>query len=376
MAITLTVFFSSINTDEVEFAFFNGADATPLERGTSPIPILVARASALQAMSTTIVLPGEMITSRSVRIPRGSRKQLEKALPYLLEDHLACSPDIIHAAPAAPSESGDVVVLVIGKALLESILEYFTQGGLRCDRLIPDYLMLPSGEKPCVVRQQDRAIIRFTDGTGMAIPASVLPLPAGDQWEIMDSEEVLHPASSIPEGYNLLQGAYTPRSARHPSKYLKATLLVLALGALLHIAYFISTGLYFHRLGDAAHLQAEQTYRALFPDEQRVVNVRRQLEGRLLESNPNKGTDSFLDLVGGLADATSADPSAVARVKHLNFNRQRAQLLAELDVNGLADLQRLTALLAERGISADVLGAGKSDQGVSARVTLTRKSQQ
>lgn len=375
MANTLTVFFRSITAYEVEFILSDGNEAPPVDRDRCRIEALADRVAELGPITTTVVIPGEWVTSRSVNIPPGSRKQLERALPYLLEDDLACSPEVIHAAPTSPATSDEAVVLVIGKILLQSVLDHFAQSGLHCDRLIPDYLLLPSGDRPRMVHEQDRIIIRFPDGTGMALPTQVLASLPDDEWETLDGKRVFVATSAIPEAYNLLQGAYRQKNTRHPSRQLKTLFLVLALVAFVHIVYFIAAGWYFQQQGDRATLQAEQDYRALFPDEQRVVNIRRQLEGRLHVANPTSGTDSFLDLLGGLANATTADPSAIAKIKHLNFDLQQGHLLAELEVNTLPDLQRFNALLTDQGIATQVLGASKNQEGLSARVTIKRTGQ-
>lgn len=370
MARSLILFFNDLEED-IDFVLVD--DDLPVACGHG-LSDLKTRVAHLDAVPVIAVIPGEAVTSWRVKKPPGSRRYLEKALPFLLEEELASPPESIHVAPISVSSGEHMLVMVIDKALLRALLDRLVEIGSQCTRMIPDYLLLAENETTRVSRYNGRCIIRFSDGTGTTVSEEVLSSFNAEEWQIVDHPETTDLARAVhrdPSTSNLLQGPFRPPAVWSHTRYLKAVALILGLSAILHVGYFLGTGLYFHGQARAAHMEAERVYRELFPTEDRIVNIRRQMEGKLNRVQSFSSTDSFLELAAGIAHASRVDDMPTnARIEHLNFDAEQGKLIAALTVTDLADLQRFNSSLAHLGITVEVLGAEKAHDAINARIAL------
>lgn len=374
MTRNLTLYFRNVDGEEVDFVLMD--DDRLIDRGTVRTIDLEERIPDLQILPSIVVIPGETVTTWCVKTPPGSRRHLRKIMPFLLEEELAGPPESVHIALKPVTGGSEIVAMVIDKTVLQGWLDQFSKIGIRCMKMVPDHLLLAMDDQPRMARRDGRIIAGFTDGTGIAMSENVLSLLPDADWQIVDDSDLITLARlhySGVDSFNLLQGAYQQKEVQsQPVRHLKVAILALALAAILHIGYFLAAGNYFHRQGNIAYQEAEQIYRTLFPEEVRIVNIRRQMEGRLKVTNPSRSTDHFLDLVAAVATATSSDTLTASRIKHLNFSSQQNRLIADIDVNSLTDIQYFGTSLADPKIVVEVLGAAKEHDSTSARIALSR----
>ncbi|MFA9204093.1 MAG: type II secretion system protein GspL, partial [Flavobacteriales bacterium] len=115
----------------------------------------------------------------------------------------------------------------------------------------------------------------------------------------------------------------------------------------------------YQQVAEATQAQAEQQFRQWFPDEQRIINLRRQMEGRL-QSNSEQDL-TVLSLIGRvdpvLQQAQLVAQSIRYRDEVLELNIVASNLAALEQLRGQMDQQGLTAELgAVTSVGTDVSG--------------------
>lgn len=382
------------------------------EAGEGPLDLAAA---ACAGRRTVILAHGEDLLLTAVTIPARNRQRLLQALPYALEDRLAQDVEQMHFAPGFRRADGSVPVAILERESLGRWLEELRAAGIEPARMIPDILALPyqPGDWTLLV-DGAMALVRTAVQSGLAIEIeSLAPLLAAALEELgeqrperlhvyaprariaelealatlgleivahpgMDAEAdsdmasplmVMAPQAATAEAIELLQGDY----ARHERlginwrrwrsvAILFALLITVNLGALVYDQI---------RLGrESARLQAdiEAIYRQAFPETQRVVDARVQME-RGLASLRHGGGESggFLDLMRD-ASATLGGASGVA-IQRIAYQDRRLDL--SLHVPDLQQLDALVRQLGEQGgVTAEIQSANAAGNRVEARLQV------
>jgi general secretion pathway protein L len=109
-------------------------------------------------------------------------------------------------------------------------------------------------------------------------------------------------------------------------------------------------------------------FRRMFPDEHRIVNLRRQAERRLAAGTA-KGSDGMRSLAA-LASAMAEPELQGISVKNLRYDSASGALGAEVNAPAMAQLDKLGQVLGSAGASARVLSASEDAGLASARLEL------
>ena len=109
----------------------------------------------------------------------------------------------------------------------------------------------------------------------------------------------------------------------------------------------------------------------MFPDERRVINLRRQAEARL--ASGTSGGGSGVSGLAALAKALSSEETAGVDLNSLRFERSSGGLGAELSAPSIAQIDRLGKVLTDAGVSSRVLSA--SEEGGVAIAKLELRTQ-
>jgi general secretion pathway protein L len=344
--------------------------------------------SNISACTTTVIIPGELVTSWRVDIPKGSRRHFHKALPYLLEDELAAPVESLHFAVGETNADGQALCAVMDKLRLQGYLEQLKDVGIHPTTLIPDYWTLP----PDVVENQvesanvaqykvaqykDRALIRLADDTGMTLPMSMAPnVLSGVRGDNShdDMELDTTPTWQLTHGrsnsLNLLQGEFAPASATTSKAWLKPLGIACSISLVLITSYFLASGWYFNQQAEKLSSQSTAAYKALFPTETRIVNIRHQMEAHLNQSGKHQKQTLFFDLLSVLSTAIAANTSEKAVIRHIRFDHDDATLQLEIQTQSMAYAHNLQSQVNAEGISMEVLSANSNDEGVLARLRL------
>lgn len=321
--------------------------------------------------SAVFIIPGEAVTSRTIALPKGVKRHLQQALPYLLEDELASPIETLHIASGEISGDNKTLIFAIDKTLMADYLALATELALPLTAVIPDYLLLPTTTTPQLANWHNKTLIRLPDGTGMAFPAAATP-QAIEQLgaEIWPAQEMDRRLQAEPPAHkaNLLQGGFTPAS--NADRWQKPAGFALCASLCLFLCYFFAVGLYFNQQATFLNEEARTLYLSLFPQDKRVVNIRRQMAGHLQGGREHSESSRVFHLLAKLADAVTQTGENNLQIRHLQFERKAGTLIAEVQAKGMSDSQTLQQNLIQQGASSAILSVNKNDQGVIARLKI------
>ncbi|MDZ7748684.1 MAG: type II secretion system protein GspL [Halofilum sp. (in: g-proteobacteria)] len=330
-------------------------------------PAEAARAAAGQRV--VVLVPGTEVSLEHAAVPVRSRRNATAAIPWALEDRLVDDVESLHFAVGTRTPEERWPVAVVARADIDRLLGQCTDAGLEPHVLLPEPLGLPLPEADTWValEEPDRVTVRSGTDDGFACEPGMLatvlggseapqrliryraeeaaetPWPAAfagalDAGEQRPCREPLAAFARAPEArINLLQGPYA-KSSRH-LRHLRQWLLPAALAAgVAVVALAHATIGHLARLEREERLrdQMERIYRQVFPDAERVVDPRAQMEGQLdqLEGGGN-GNGDFLTILGRAAPVLS-DSDAV-RLTELEWREGIMDLALRTDRLDLID---------------------------------------
>lgn len=342
---------------------------------------------------------GEAVRLEAVNLPIRQAARLRQAVPFALEDQLAEDIDELHFAIGR--RHGDQhTVAVVSHRQMQTWQALFAEHGIRPEALIPEPLLLPLVEGEwAVLLSPGRAVVRSGTETGFACPVDLLPayvalasppaelhlrlhLVDGAPHEIDGIEQ---PLELVP-GYadelellieglaqgtpvDLLQGPYSQRESHR--RLWRPWLLPATCATAWLVAVLIGAGIQGSRLDAQAEvLRAanEQRFRAIFPADQRIVDLRAQLDQKLSATGGDDGNRGFLALMDLVAEALPAAPGLELRTVQF----QGGELYLNLTGENLQSLEKLRAWFGERGDARlDVQTANAGADGVQIRVKVS-----
>lgn len=367
--------------------------ASGVLRGADELGELQERA---RSRDTLVLVPGQDVLMTEVALPAGSQRLLPALVPNSLEDELASDIDDLHFAwPAGAKPAGmeqPFAVAVVAHSAMQQWQQWLSSADIDADIWCRDTyaVPVPSAELQWNVLQLgDDIIVRSGAHSGFTVDATLfaelalgaLPeqgsvtlhcygaVPAAEALVALEPRFVIShadielPLSSVGEALsvrsgpnapiNLRQNTYKPTKKRRAGARINWRPAALAAGILLAMAY-ISEVIEYVRLGQqqSAMQQAiEDTYRAAFPDETRIVNVRSQLQQRLDSVGGSVGADA-LAILSALEPGFRA--SSDIKVELLRFDSGVLRLTARAsNFNSLEQFRAAAtasgALLVEQG---------------------------
>lgn len=314
---------------EIEWLIAHGAPLRVLAQGRgTPSQAREALAAYPGIRQACVLVPATEVTLHTIAIPRQARRQLQQALPFMLEDRLAVDVDAVHCAVLA-WRGEQATVAVVAKTRMQSWLEACAALGIKPQPIVPDAMALPlHADGMSALRHRDLWLFRQPDGDGMAAehgwhaallascwhtarqtdaapeadePADVqqrgysysLPVPEYGQWDAQPAVSLLELAAqgqALPP-LGLDQGAFTPANAWRTRWDAWRSVAVLA-GCYLALLLGDALWQHYQHYQQATFWRQEsvRVYRQIFPAETQVVNPRVQMQ-------------RHLELAGGERDA-------------------------------------------------------------------------
>lgn len=384
------------------------ADGTPVNGGRHAA--LDDAASGLAGLKPVLLVPGPDVLLTSASVPSRSRRQLAQAVPYALEESLVEEVDRLHFGFGTREPSGVVGVAVVARERLRGWLQHCEAAGLTPAFVTSDVLAVPvSAEGWAVLLLDGMALVRTGVQGGFAVEQETLPemlraarengsegVPSGITLYRDNSSAAAALSAGIGrlgfactdkvrgnafewlcEGFeesraiNLLQDGFA--RSRPGSNALRPWRLSFALAAI-WLALELGLGIFdYHRLAGQRQALEQRTvaiYRQTFPQAQRVVDPRVQMERHLQALRGGSSADAagFLTLLGGAAEALRAIPGG--KLRSLSYHGGRLELDLRLaDMQGLDRLKH--SLGARGGLSADILSATSDNGKVDARLRVS-----
>jgi general secretion pathway protein L len=333
-----------------------------------PMPLSQA-ASVLQGQAVDVLLPMEMCSwVRSEPWPSRRRPEAQ-AMAYAVEDQLSEALEVVHLSVGARDRDGCYPVMVIGRERLAAVLDLLREAGIEVRGVFVDADLL-SGDQPCGAWWFGRWLLGAGLSARLALSQDDLALltpllPKDMQWldareapVIIDQCLTQRPTRAI----NLLQGGVAPRGKRLPWRAGGWALLMLALltwGASETRIRFLDS--------EARRLatQNEQRFKALYPEQSRIVDMAAQLKA--LQSQPVDSQNTRIaGLVRLIEQVIGASPVEVQRIEFRAGEGWKIQLTA----SGFTELEQLRERGRQQGMPVRLDSANKAADRVHATLTV------
>ena len=102
-----------------------------------------------QSREVVILLPSDQVQLKTVTLPAKWNRKLEQALPYMLEEDIACDVDDLFIAVGESTmidEQHAIRVAMVDKEWFEQWLALFVEYNLPVYKILPDALLLPTAD--------------------------------------------------------------------------------------------------------------------------------------------------------------------------------------------------------------------------------------
>lgn len=390
-----------------------------------------AVAEHIEQYDVYVIAPAEDVLLTRVSIPSNQLKQVKQALPFMVEESLACDIETVHLALAENLDlnGGHIDVAVVAHSVLIHWLDMLHSNNLSPRAITVDVLCVPRDELSwSLVVDKQRLLIRTADDAGAACEitdiemilsamlrqcssdidqsgdikpsiklidtrhaerASSLMVKVADyihnnfpEFEVKqtqyqeESSELLacHYLREFDSTLNLLQGGYRVRSNTDTGfKRWSLVASIAAIGVASYLLVSLASGFYFSQQAKQLDSEAIALYKQLFPNEQRIVSPKKQMQNHLRLMGTSGGTEGFMPLVAQTAKQfAGASANEQLAVQQLRFDSDRNDLQLEVQGQSIEQLDQFKQLLADSGLSVDISSATEQDNRVVGRLIVRK----
>ena len=352
-----------------------------------------------------LLLPASDVLFLGVDLPIKSARQINKALPFALEDLLADEIEAYHLVwYRQPKDK--LYVAVINHDKFQTTLFGFQELGIELTGVYSETLCLPYGDQTCsILIDQKNVTLRTGQWLGGGIDVDILPvwvdklitenpqLQSLQIWRTRQTEQLQYEppinktqheidspllllqmgAEKLGEGFNLLSGPYNrKKTTDFQWKKCLPALVIFALAA------FIQTGVmlksYWSQKTELATLETQTLalFKQSFPDVKRIVNIKVQAEQQLADlkkQQPGNGS-RFMRLLyetGRILSANSA-----FQLQQLDFANDILKL--QLTAPEMTQLEQFKQQLENSNeLSVKILSAESTQNALEAHLEIREK---
>ncbi len=366
--------------------------------------VKLANASTLiQDRKVVILLPVEHLYITSVAVQTKNKKQLEKAVPYALEDDLTEDIEDLHFSLGKRNDDGEIPVMVISKSNLDHLINILGSVNVLPDVITSDIFGLEWNENQwtlCIddghllARTQqwngfgcetgdftDFMNVTLSDKSGAPNKIVVYSHPDENLEDIVklpniELDDFWSPTAFI-KGYssedciNLLQGSYVKADKQH--KTIRPWKIAAALATIWVTISMANIGLEYSRLNaldEKLTTEINQTFKRTFPEVKKVVNARVQMKQRLKElsaSDTNVGEADFLKFLHQSGYELYKDPNI--SITDLQYKNKKLSL--DIKTKNIQVLETVKSKLQSKNINAELQTAKTVDDFVMARMQVS-----
>ena len=134
---------------------------------------------ATVATDVRLLVPAERVLATAVSLPARTRRQLQRALPFAVEEKLAIDLDRVHIASSTLRPDEVSRVRVVDPEYLDSALAKLRSIGLQVESVHSDADCLPLTSDITLLLDGDRALLRDRSGRALACARAVAPMVVG-----------------------------------------------------------------------------------------------------------------------------------------------------------------------------------------------------
>jgi len=352
-------------------------------------------------LRVTLLIPSTDCVMSPVAISRQQLKQIDaKDVPFLLEDQTLSPVEQLHCV-YEPLSDAQALVLGIQQQQLQSLIEPFKNNGSELIAVIPDLFLLPHNAQgwslmvdgsDCWLRVNQWFGMRLEARSALALLQSAwqeyTPSHVQVYGEVPDevsvwlvekgealtverlpqlnwTQEFSHLNAKHP--FNLLQGKFAVKTKSSLSGYWRYAAIFVVVTFAVQLAYDAIRWQHYQGVSKVAKADSIKLYQSLFPDERRVVNLRRQIEGHLAErQSAGQGFVPIATRVGAVLNTGNW------QTQRLDFDNNG--LLLEVDTLSLSDLEQLRQQLTSQGLTSETLSANSQGTGIRGRLRISENS--
>ena len=318
---------------------------------------------ALQGRAVHLILPMEVCSWLLTEPWPGRRKPGVQALLFAVEDQLADDIEQLHLAVGPKDEQQRYPLLIIHKQWFKGVLAHLRASGLNIVSAYADADLLV-GDQSCAAWWGGRWIIGAALDARLAVSPQCLEvikdsLPADMAWH-RDAVE-LRLSSSSSSAINLLQGEFHITTRHLPWVGVSVALLftfALALG----FSHLRSS--FIEQQALQLNAQSEQRFKALYPEQTRIVDLSAQLEA--LQHSPTASgghLQRLLELTEKVVGASSAE------VQRMEWRASVGWTLS-ITASSFADLEQLRVRGEQGALAITLSNANQQGNRVHALLTL------
>ncbi len=142
----------------------------------------------------------------------------------------------------------------------------------------------------------------------------------------------------------------------------------MGLWLVLQWGFNFAQGWYLQRQADDYAAANVALYKALFPQDNKLINLRAQFDQHL-QAGASSGQNRLLGLLAQVSGALAAEGGQV-QISQVDYSAARGDLAMHVQAAGFAELERLRERLQESGLAVQLGSASREGAGVSARVVI------
>ncbi|PKF61455.1 type II secretion system protein GspL [Psychromonas sp. psych-6C06] len=302
------------------------------------------------------LLPGVDVAIKAVPITGTFNRQMQQALPYLIEEELAGDVEKLHFTVVA-KRTDMVHVAVCDKQRMYNWLGWLADAQIVCRQFIPEGLTLPfpADRNWQAVQLDNYWIVRESKEVAWSCELSMLDVILASKIE-EDSKQIIESYSPILEDHrgdwmndfptmpmelltsgtigckiNLLTGEFKVKKA------VNQNLLKWRLPAILAALFFVVSciNLYIESYKVEAQVdlvkgQVESVYKLAFPNQSKLAysRIKRKLTTMLGEINEGNGSAQFLEMLDDLAPVFKNNKQLTPSTLKYDAQKQEMRILA------------------------------------------------
>lgn len=365
-----------------------------------------------KSIDCTMILAVENLLCTQVVLPGKQAKHLKQALPFLIEEKLSIDAEAMHFCAGPRLADNRYNVIAIEQEKLSLLLSLLKGADIEPSQAFGDAQLLVPSE---LYIGRDRSLLSLSSGESIAVESEDLELllnSAFNNEDALDSTEIpeltvnyevplnselelqlqaldtaqsaqVHIASSATaftslllgrasknNTVNLLQGEFVAKKKKAQSQINWKPFAIAASAILaLQLGYFAASGFYFNTQADTAATDTEKLYRQYFPQDRRILDIKRQAQAHLRGSNSSSGK-GFTPMLSAFGESWKNADSTSLKIEQLRYNSKRSQMTLEVQAKSINQLDTLQRDISKQGIKAELMSANESDSGVRGRLQL------
>lgn len=357
-------------------------------------------------IACVVFLPSSHCLFTQVMASAKQLRQAGQSLSWLIEEQTGEDVDNLQVIAGLTQGVNETPLIAIAKATLQEYLTRLRDTGLHVIAVIPDLVLVPRDESEWQLCSWDHEVMALRTGllSGAVLEASTLELMldaavlerrdqttltisvavavadtglrsrihiwaaqypqvelnfvqalAADTVLAAHADWIKHPA-------NLLQGAFAltkrfslPGGLRMAAMFIAVAFTVQLLSEWVHYGYY-------QHQAKKAEAAATTLYRKMFPQERRIVSLRRQLQAHM---NATAGSSSALPVLTKIAESLQGSGLNAQRVDFSN-----GVLTLDVDARALGELDGFKQKLESQGFQAQIVSANAQGGAIRGRLRV------